>query len=725
VQDTNLYTVLLPSIARTICEDELKLYDVQLFLGIDDNDAFWQNAEHVAQLRSAAPEWLTITAGFHPHQRNRIPMNLMTRQAYDAGADYIIRINDDSEFISIGWIALSVATLNAYDPPNVGVVGPSVVQCVGGCNNDILTHDMVHRTHFDIFKFYYPDRFDNWYVDDWITEVYQPFRSTQLSMWHVKHHVGTHSTRYQPNTQHQTMLCDELRQGKDAVVAHVGEHAWTDTERRNLDTKYATRCMSTTWSQNRLPQQQQQIEDSAENQAKIQQAVHKDPITGAPPHFKDAYVVITGTARDIGHAHAGNLALVQRLVKLFKRARVVVYENDSQDNTLDQLLAWEDKLGDAVPVSILHQKNLRGKRTENLAHGRNAILRHIENLPGDEKHPDYLLSFDMDGLNHNLEGLETCEALPAGWGGCCVNQREVYYDLWALRTQDDWTNCDVYSGIHGPHTCTCNGKSVLQMPYAQNQFQECILTSRAKHIPKSAPPIQVDSCFGGAAIYDWRYISGAMYAGKIIERNGVQAEVCEHTTFHKHIKESHPGFKLYIKPSFLNDHPREHVQTKVAQAWDRVKAVNTDSPIEDIPEWTYKYDEGRQNTPTRSFVHQNIHYAKQAQRTYVPAPNAHQNIHYANQAQNPHVQAPNAHQSIQDKIRAVQMQKLLNQKQRHDQQVSRGVTSLGRSAGVRYPTPAQRLRGQQATLKKKVSWRDALAKESNSKGRLRGSRPPP
>jgi hypothetical protein len=118
----------------------------------------------VAQLRSAAPEWLTITAGFHANKRNRIPMNLMTRQAYDAGADYIVRINDDSEFISIGWITISVAALNAYDPPNVGVVGPSVVQCGGNCNNAILTHDMVHRAHFDIFKFYYPDRFDNWYV---------------------------------------------------------------------------------------------------------------------------------------------------------------------------------------------------------------------------------------------------------------------------------------------------------------------------------------------------------------------------------------------------------------------------------------------------------------------------------------------------------------------------------------------------------------------------------
>lgn len=98
----------------------------------------------------------------------------------------------------------------------------------------------------------------------------------------------------------------------------MGEHAWTDTERRNVDAPYTTRCMISS-------SPKQQSEDSAESRAKVKQAVHQDPITGPPPHFKDAYVVITGTARDIVHAHAGNLALVQRLVKLFKRARVVVY----------------------------------------------------------------------------------------------------------------------------------------------------------------------------------------------------------------------------------------------------------------------------------------------------------------------------------------------------------------------------------------------------------------
>ena len=62
---------------------------------------------------------------------------------------------------------------------------------------------------------------------------------------------------------------------------------------------------------------------------KIRQALHRDPITGRPPRFKDAYVVISGTARDIGHAHADNLALVKKVSKMFKRARVVVYAVDS------------------------------------------------------------------------------------------------------------------------------------------------------------------------------------------------------------------------------------------------------------------------------------------------------------------------------------------------------------------------------------------------------------
>jgi len=37
-----------------------------------------------------------------------------------------------------------------------------------------MTHDMVHRTHLDICVHYYPTVFSAWWIDDWITKVYEP-----------------------------------------------------------------------------------------------------------------------------------------------------------------------------------------------------------------------------------------------------------------------------------------------------------------------------------------------------------------------------------------------------------------------------------------------------------------------------------------------------------------------------------------------------------------------
>jgi hypothetical protein len=61
-----------------------------------------------------------------------------------------------------------------------------------------------------------------------------------------------------------------------------------------------------------------------------------------------------------------------------------------------------------------------------------------------EPAPTYMLVLDLDGVNSDLRGVETCLDLPSGWGGCCANQPDVYYDVWALRTFDDWVDCDVW-----------------------------------------------------------------------------------------------------------------------------------------------------------------------------------------------------------------------------------------------------------------------------------------
>lgn len=213
LSDTSLQTLLIPSIERTVTEQELKDWDVRLYLGIDHDDGFWlkhhESFEH--------PSWLTIDRGFYEVHEHRVPFNEMMQHAYDDGAEYMVRVNDDTEFVTKGWMTLGVATLRGFDPSNVGVVGPT---CRQG-NTKIMTHDMVHRTHLDIFDHYYPTVFSAWWVDDWITKVYEPGRSIQLKEWEVKHHTGKHGTRYKVQGHEKKLLTGEVVKGKERVADWV------------------------------------------------------------------------------------------------------------------------------------------------------------------------------------------------------------------------------------------------------------------------------------------------------------------------------------------------------------------------------------------------------------------------------------------------------------------------------------------------------------------------
>jgi len=52
---------------------------------------------------------------------------------------------------------------------NTGVTGPI---CRG---KHIFTQSFVSRLHFEIFHYYYPPVFRNWWSDDWVTFVYKSY----------------------------------------------------------------------------------------------------------------------------------------------------------------------------------------------------------------------------------------------------------------------------------------------------------------------------------------------------------------------------------------------------------------------------------------------------------------------------------------------------------------------------------------------------------------------
>jgi len=95
-----------------------------------------------------------------------------------------------------GWAEAFIRTLDGYNPPRVGVVGPNH----SGGNMEILTYDFLHRTHVDLFGWYYPRLFTDWWGDDWVTMVYRPDRSTKLQHIHLQHTLGL-GQRYQ--THHE------------------------------------------------------------------------------------------------------------------------------------------------------------------------------------------------------------------------------------------------------------------------------------------------------------------------------------------------------------------------------------------------------------------------------------------------------------------------------------------------------------------------------------------
>ena len=224
---------LLSSIYDTVTPEERRNYRVELVLGYDDTDKFWQS--HPRELRPRRKDgdsgdydgqeviplnFVSIRKDPDGKRPNRIPFNELCQAALEYGASYIVRVNDDSEFVTSGWITVAVQALRSFSPPNVGVVGPT---CKQG-NTDIMTHDFVHApTHLSIFGTYYPEVFDNYYLDDWISRVYGTARTRLLADFEVVHHLERFWTRYKATYDQDKLLDEEVEDGGQAIERYLRE----------------------------------------------------------------------------------------------------------------------------------------------------------------------------------------------------------------------------------------------------------------------------------------------------------------------------------------------------------------------------------------------------------------------------------------------------------------------------------------------------------------------
>lgn len=204
VEELDIHRHLIKSIEDTVTKEERRKYNIKIYIYYDDDDDFWiKNSDYDWSSVTEFPVFMFMT----PHT-DRIPWNEVTKKAFDEGGEYFFRTNDDVVMQSSRWVDLAVNRLKGMN--NVGVVGPKSLKG----NTQILTLDFTHRSHLEIFDDYYPPEFKNWYVDDFITYVYNE-RLQVIPEWKALHLVK--ETRYSVFSPSKTVYRKLMAKGKRLI----------------------------------------------------------------------------------------------------------------------------------------------------------------------------------------------------------------------------------------------------------------------------------------------------------------------------------------------------------------------------------------------------------------------------------------------------------------------------------------------------------------------------
>lgn len=201
----------VPSLPRTLERN----FNYELWIGLDKGETIQPG---LAQLAYPVP--IHVVEVHNPLRKPGPVFNNISAAAVESGCEYLYRINDDTELLG-QWTSKFVKALQGFDPPNVGIVGPT---CHEG-NSAILTHDFVHRTHHAIFGYHYPSSLTDWWLDDWISQVYGPKRTLKLPDVVVRHHLLP--TSYNVTFANQALLHTEVQIGRRSIKSYLGEDVLT------------------------------------------------------------------------------------------------------------------------------------------------------------------------------------------------------------------------------------------------------------------------------------------------------------------------------------------------------------------------------------------------------------------------------------------------------------------------------------------------------------------
>lgn len=227
-------------------------------------------------------------------------------------------------------------------------------------------------------------------------------------------------------------------------------------------------------------------------------------------------VIITGVGQDIASALPQMVSSIENIGRLFADYKVVIYENDSLDNTLDILLSWKEKNSRVTIISekvssetLLNVsktfccKTGLAFRTEKIARARNIILNYLEmNVSSDY---EFIINLDLDfSIPIPITGILDSFSKEDEWDAIFANgvRETIYYwDVFAYRD--------------------------LKYPFGPEMLTDMLWNKIYSGYPdvahlwiqfsNSEDLIPVHSAFGGMGIYKRAFLSECRYSGHVTE----------------------------------------------------------------------------------------------------------------------------------------------------------------------------------------------------------------
>lgn len=257
-------------------------------------------------------------------------------------------------------------------------------------------------------------------------------------------------------------------------------------------------------------------------------------------------LLVVGVIRNGEKTISSEIYSLKNAFSDFSETHWLIIESDSNDNTVKKLSELSETIDNFSYKTLGNLAGRMALRTERLAYCRNIYLQEIR-MNSEYVDFDYIAIVDLDGVNNLLtrEGVRSCFEKNI-WDVCTANQLGNYYDIWALR-HPIWSPVDCWEQYGYLNQFAKSSEDSSHLLYAA-------VYSKMVVIPPDAEWIEVESAFGGLAVYKRKALIDNNFSYVGLNKNGL--EVAEHVSLHFGMAKN--GYKIFINPRLINTDFTEH-----------------------------------------------------------------------------------------------------------------------------------------------------------------------